>query len=478
LAALLLALPFLAVTFPPITDLPQQTAQVRLFADAVTDSGSPYRVQWLTPYGLSYGVLGLAWALFGPVHAGRVAMVLIGCLWVGAAFLVARRRGRPPEAVLLAALLFFNHVVTWGFYSFALGLPLFLLWLLVTTRDPRRVSPWEDALACFAGGLALYLTHALWFAAGVLWLGAWGLAHRGPWTALVRRGLALAPVAVLAAVWFMGISGTPFGTEPRWFTLPWQRLAPAALTEATLGILRGPWEGLVFGALLLWLLAAAWQGRRSGAGGADRVLLSAAALLFALYLGLPDKYTNTIQFSQRFLPPAVALALLAAPPLSPRWLPRVVAPLLLAAHAVVVTGVWRGFETHELSGLRPSLEALPPEPRVLGLDYLRQSPRVDGLPFLQLFAYTQVWKGGEVNFTFALFPTSLVVFDPVPEQPWSGGLEWYPERVQTADFQHFSHVLVGAPPELQRQFERAPFLEPVQRQGLWRLYRVVSPQRP
>ncbi|MBP1767877.1 MAG: hypothetical protein H6P98_1992, partial [Candidatus Aminicenantes bacterium] len=44
----LAALPFLLVKFPPITDLPQHAAQVRLFGEAVSGPDSPYRIQWMT----------------------------------------------------------------------------------------------------------------------------------------------------------------------------------------------------------------------------------------------------------------------------------------------------------------------------------------------------------------------------------------------------------------------------------------------
>src|SRR5262245_53292742 len=62
----LVAVPFLSVTFPPITDLPQHAAQVRLFLDALHNPDSLYRIQWLTPYSLSYTVLWAAWAAVSP----------------------------------------------------------------------------------------------------------------------------------------------------------------------------------------------------------------------------------------------------------------------------------------------------------------------------------------------------------------------------------------------------------------------------
>src|SRR5215813_8474311 len=57
---LLLAVPFVSVRFPPITDLPQHLAQIRLFHETIAAPDSPYRVQWLTPYILAYVPLAFA----------------------------------------------------------------------------------------------------------------------------------------------------------------------------------------------------------------------------------------------------------------------------------------------------------------------------------------------------------------------------------------------------------------------------------
>src|SRR5690606_2872684 len=51
-----LALPILAVDFPPITDLPQHLAQVELFLRAIAGDDR-YVIQWFTPYSLGYAPL-------------------------------------------------------------------------------------------------------------------------------------------------------------------------------------------------------------------------------------------------------------------------------------------------------------------------------------------------------------------------------------------------------------------------------------
>lgn len=474
----LVALPFLMVTFPPIADLPQQTAQVRLLVDAVTNPGSPYRVQWTTPNGLAYLPFGLAWAVLPPLAAGRVGMLLLALSWVLAVLALARWRERSWAAAVLASGLVFHHALYWGFASFVAGFPVFVLWLWITGRGADDRPAGRDVALHSIGALVLYLTHALWFAAGTLWLGVQALAARGwtrpgPW---LRRASAVLPVGTLALVWFAGLRETPFSTPPLWRDLPWQRLAPQRLVEASLGGLRSPLEAVLFAVVLLWFALALWTAWRDGRLGedTDRYLLAAGLFFLALYLALPDKYTNTILFAERWLPPALACLLLAMPPLPVRpVLRRTLAAVVLATFCLVTAAVWIEVEATELRGLEESLAALPDEPRVLGLAFDRQSPRLDGIPFLQTFAWAQVLRGGELNFSFALFPSSLVVYDPVPARPWSEGLEWYPDRVRREDFPYFTHVLVGASDaSVHRFLASAPELHPVTARGVWRLYQV------
>src|SRR5262249_41877203 len=151
-------------------------------------------------------------------------------------------------------------------------------------------------------------------------------------------------------------------------------------------------------------------------GKADPLLLCTTGLFCALALFLPEKYQNTILFSERWL----ALVLIFGLYTASAWL-RESKLVLAAASALVVAACmfwtiqWRQFDTHELTGLSGSLAALPNEPRLLGLDYRRQSPWRKGSPFLQDFAYGQALRGGELNFSFVSFgPLPVEYKNPVP----------------------------------------------------------------
>ena len=490
------AAPLLAVRWAPLADLPQQAAQVRLFLEAVGDPASPYVVQWGAPNSLALSVLGLAWAIASPLAAGRVAMLLLALAWVAAVHLLAWRRGRSAAAAALASVLVFNQSLYWGFYSFVLGFPVFAGWLLLTLADesspgpspggspggaaeerrrPLRRAPWF-----LAGAVLLYLAHALWLAAGLGWLAlesALSWRRRRPVEHLVRW-LAVAPVAARAAWWFASIGESDFATPAIWGTVPWERLPPAALAEAAFGGLAGRIEPLLLALLLAWPALAIVT--RRGLSGGDGRLAAVGAMLLAPALLLPDKYTNTILFDDRWMPVALVLLLLAAPapvgrPWKARWAPAALATLALLAQGTVTTLVWRRVEAEEMNGLDAALAALPESPRVIGLQLGPPSRFLRAAPFGHVYAYAQVARGGELNFSFAQFASSPVVY-PAPRRiGWTPNLELLPDQVRTSDFRHFDFALIRAPDALHGEIAGGDVLEPVTGEGWWRLYRVLPP---
>lgn len=492
-----IAIPFLVVTFPPITDLPQQAAQIRLFVETVADPAhSPYRIQWLTPYGLSYLILGGAWAAFGPLHAGRIAMLVIALIWTASLHLLAYSRSRSAASATLASLFVFNHIVYWGFYSFALGWPAFLLWLhltmdgVPTTRIAGSVRQvvisgrQEEeaghfglgrALLWMGAAMLLYVSHVLWLVAGILWFVVHSAVFRKPLRAVALRAVSLMPVIVAVAVWYPRMTQSTMDTPALWGTGPLARLSLSWLTEAALGGLKGPVEGVVILLVLAWLAISLVQHRRNIWAETDKELLLAAGFLFFLVLFLPDKYMNTIRFEHRWLPPAAILLLLAVPPPRVRPILRQAGALaVLGAFCLTVSLTWIAFERTELTGLRQSLKALPDNPRVLGLSMIPESEFIQGKPFVQTFAYSQVLKGGGLNFTFAEFPSCLVVYKKPQRPPWTVGLEWFPEKVTEADLKYFDFALVNGDDQIHRITQANPGLKQVTRAGRWRLYRIAS----
>jgi hypothetical protein len=468
---LLAALPFLLVKFPPITDLPQHAAQIRLFGEAIGQPDSPYKIQWITPYSLVYTVLGASWGIFGPENAGRFGMLIIALLWIVMLHLLSARLKRPPLAAALASLLFFGHIMYWGFYQFAFGWPLFIGFLLVLRSKFRSRA--QEAVVFLGTWTILYFAHILWFFLAVGWLGVTHFFLRRDIKTLIFRAAGALPFFALAVVWYPNLASYGFKSQTIWATIPFERLLPAWLADASFGGLKGSMESVFFGLIVVWILLAWLPNRREFLAKSDRTLLLLAAFLLFLALILPDKHTNTIRFCQRWVPPALAFLLIGLPEIKIRKSALTAAVFASLLAFFTLTSVsWIAFERSELSGLSESLKALPQKPRVIGLSYLKESAIVRGRPFIQVFSYAQVYRGGELNFSFADFGPSLVIYREPRRLPWTSGLEWFPERAKKSDLLCFDYAVVSGDERLHEAISKDATLVPETRGGRWRLYKI------
>jgi len=472
LCCLLTAVPFLAVKFPPITDLPQHAAQIRLFGEALSHPDSPYRIQWMTPYSLVYTVLGASWLVCGPENAGRVGMLFIALLWIVMLHLLAARLKRPALAASFASVLFFGHIMYWGFYQFALGWPLFIGFLLLLRANFG--SPWKESLAFLGAWVILYFTHILWFLVAVVWLGVTHLFIRRDINKFFLRAVGAIPFFALAVAWYPNLAAYGFKSQTVWATVPFERLLPTWLADASFGGLKGALEPAFFGLIVIWIVLAWLPNCKDFLAKADKSLLLLSALFFLSALVLPDKHTNTIRFCQRWVPPGLAFLLLGLPEIKIRKsaLTAAVFASLLAFFALTSLN-WIAFERSELSGLGKSLAELPPGPRVIGLSYMKESAIVRSRPFIQVFSYAQVYRGGELNFSFADFGPSLVIYREPRRLAWTSALEWFPERAKKSDILSFDYAIISGDEGIHEAVRRDRTFIPVTTAGRWRLYKTA-----
>ncbi len=472
--AALVAIPFLAVTIPPITDLPQQTAQVRLLLETLADADGPYRVQWLNPNKLGYLPLLLAWLAAPKIAAGRLGVLLIGVAWVAALHLLARATRRPAAAAALASVFFFNHLTYWGLLNFLAGLPVFALWFVLLERLGARDAGWRGGVKLLAISVLLYSAHVLWLAAGLAWLVASALLQRLPWVGLARRLIWTLPILGVALLWYPQLERTGFVSDTVWGRSPLGRLHPEWHLNSALGGLEGAVEPALALVIAGWLLLGLIQARTAGI---HRSLLLAGAMFVAAALCLPAVIQSTIFFASRWLPVGVVLLVLACP--QPRLRPvlRSAVPyVVLASLTMAAAAAWIAFEDRELDGLHESLAAVPPGERLLGLDFVRTSEHIKGYPFYHLYAYAQVLHGCELSRPFTNLGSSLVVFRDVPRKfPWTEGLDWRATKIRRSDMDHFGYVLIFGRPDAHALFLADERLEPVTADRPWRLYRVNRP---
>ena len=473
-ALVLLIVPFFFVHFPPLTDLPQQLAQIHLFNETVQGNADDYTINWWGPNTLVYLLLGACASVFPPPLSGKVAALILVVLWSGATLFLGWQRRRPLVVALPVLILVFNPSFYWGFVNFMIGWPIFVLWIIQSLKPltPRR---WVTLLVL---GILLYSAHALWFLMGAVWLVLSIAFQPRDWKRSALRLTPIVPVGIMALIWFSVLSSARqsagFDMAPRWFTLPFERLAPGYLLDSMLGGIKGVWEPLVGLAVLLWIVLAVYSNRGKLRKTTDTPLFVCALLMIVTTIFAPEKYVNTIYFAQRWFPCAVVLLVVALPPpVIDKNLLRGYALGLLLVFSLGTARAWHLYEKTELTGLAGSLDALPEGQRVLGLDFARTSEIIKGRPFLQTFAYAQVFKGGELNFSFAEHHAGIVRYKTQRKYPWTPALEVSARLVQQSDFRHFDYVLVHGDDAVHTRMAGLQVLQSATDSGAWRLYSVV-----
>jgi hypothetical protein len=165
--AVLLDGPLWLVRLVPTQDGPVHLAQADLIArfgwGGMLQEPAASFYQWnprIEPNSAIYLLLaGLIRLTGDALIANTLFLSLYGLLWVAAAFAICRAETeRPMLPVLLLLPLAFGVFIHWGFYNYALGVPLFLLFATYWRKARGR----HDAVAFITVALsilALFLTH-------------------------------------------------------------------------------------------------------------------------------------------------------------------------------------------------------------------------------------------------------------------------------------------------------------------------------
>src|SRR4051812_23594540 len=183
--AVLLDGPVWLIKLVPTQDGPVHLAQADLIArfgwgGALQEPASSF-YQWnprIEPNSAIYLLLaGLIRLTHDALIAHSLFLSLYGLLWIGAAHMACRSESeRPVLPMLLMLPLAFGVFIHWGFYNFALGVPLFLLFASFW----RSVRERSGVIVFFTTALflaALYLTHITSVVAACLLLAADGIAR-------------------------------------------------------------------------------------------------------------------------------------------------------------------------------------------------------------------------------------------------------------------------------------------------------------
>ncbi len=498
LLALASALPLLLVRYPPIEDLPQHLAAVRVLHDFHDPQLGFSRFFELDLLRTQYLTYYLGADLLAYVMNVELAVKLLTAASLVAVPYAARSLlqalGKDGRVALLLLPLTYNAHLILGFFNFELAIPLSLYGVALAVRQRRSYS---RARALGLGVLALvcFCAHVVPFALMALGVGLVSLQRS--LRATLRGLLPLAPSAAAALLWLRAspagqatlhaAAGADSGPKPQ-FTpaaIAWQQ-SPRWLTDV-LQDERG--LRLLQGFCALWAAAVVigvWEAlvrRRGRAEAPDRLAFQLrwrlgllAPLCALLYFELPSSYDWIWPIAQRF-PLLCAIWLVVALPrfrFGKRvWLALVVA--LGATSFYLVGEAFTSFERDEVDApdFERALARIPEGQRVVGLIFERGSRYVAFAPFLHYVAYYQARKGGAVMFSFADFPQSPFRFredNRPPRVPprW----EWLPERVRPrSDLAFYDYALVrGGPGRI--ALPGSGFV-PLYRGGRWSAWRHV-----
>lgn len=493
-AALLAALsahaaaPIWAAAHPPIQDLPQHLAAIRVlgsYGDPDLAFARYFTIDLTRTQYLAYylAAVVLSWP-FGVLVANKL---LISASIVGTPFALRsllRSVGADERLALFAIPLTWNAHLILGFMNFCAAIPLALYGLSLAVRLRAQ---WSRKRAIGLGLVAIlcFYTHVVPFA--FLGLGAGLVAIGGGLRPTLRRWMPLVPSALLALVWsrlspagestLSAASGG--GARGKAAFVPaMQALGemPSWLTD----VLHGEVDDHLLVAFGLLLLVAAVSGRGSFTStstpvalGARRRIALLSPLAASLYFLTPASYDWIWPINARFPLLAILFGIVALP--RQRGLFGAVTLAAVAfvgvASSAEVKRAFVAFETEEVGALEEAIDAMPKGARVAGLIFDRGSRHVKFSPFIHSAAWVQAENGGAVMFTFADFPQSPFIFRDAPRPPRVGPRwEWMPERVDPArDLAWYDYVLVrGGPGRIAGQKERFEEVFRSERWSVWR----------
>ncbi len=481
--------PLWAVTHPPIQDLPQHMAAIRVlssYGDPSLAFGQYFDIDLTRTQYLAYylAAIVLSWP-FGVLAANKI---LITASIVGTPYamrFLLRALGADERMALFVVPLTWNAHLILGFMNFVAAIPLALAGLALAVRLRGR---WTRRRAVALGLVTLlcFYTHVVPFA--FLGLGAALVAIGEGWRETLRRWIPLVPAALAALIWtrlspagestLSAASGGGSRGAASFMT------ASQALTEIPgwlTDVLVGALDEQLLVAFGVVLLAAAVSGRgREATEGSEppvpdlrRRVAMLSPLAAALYFLTPASYDWIWPINARF----PLLAIVFAIPALPRqrgWLGAIVLTAVIGIGVASSAEVQRAFVTFdrdEVGALDEAIAAMPEGARVAGLIYDRGSREVKFSPFIHSVAWVQAENGGAVMFTFADFPQSPFTFRDGHRPPrvpprW----EWMPQAVDPArDLGWYDYVLVrGGPGRIASEHNA---FEQVFARGPWTVWR-------
>jgi hypothetical protein len=351
LVAVLLCIPLVSVTYPPLSDYPNHLAGVHIFANYDQNPlfGQRYE-RLLMPVpnlGLQILMVPLV-SIVGVFTASKILLVGVALLYLAGLHVLARSiRGGPSILAPLLAFSVFNSMFLYGFVNCVMGYGLFFLSFGLWLEWRSRWTPMRLFLMCLLP-LACYLTHLTSYAFLGISVAVFSLVdlwQKRQWTLQWFLGVAPLIGPVLLAVSFVGDKAQE--KKIVWNTL--QGKAVGLLTPFLTYSLY--WDLARLLALGVFVAIAVYSARQRRIELAPALT---ALVLLVFFLGLPLEYIKNsgVGLDTRLAVPLIVLAVLSIRLEIPRPLQRALTVAILGigiSRMVEITWTW-----HKL---QPSFDA-------------------------------------------------------------------------------------------------------------------------
>ncbi len=337
LTTLLLCLPILSVTYPPLVDYPNHLARAHILN--AYDVTPAYRLtfdrQFAPIPNLACDLLILFFNQFvGIFAAGKIFLVLTAVLFVAGCHLLGRSiHGRPTWLALPCCFFFYNWMLLFGFINYLFGLALFAVALAYWMEWRGKWTPLRYAsvsLLVFSAYLA-HLSAYVFLGVAFTLLAAWSYFKRERTLRAAAFDLShlVAPLAAFAA--FMNRSGERGYTE--WNTIRGKFIDALPLFNGY-----DYKSDVMFGVALLVIIVLTVL-------RADRIRVVAPIFLtglvfFVLYLLFPKAVLTAWAVDARFIIPATLLLVLSLKIVVPHGSGRLLLLLALAVFTLRVGSLW------------------------------------------------------------------------------------------------------------------------------------------
>jgi hypothetical protein len=194
--------------YPAGIDLPQHANLLQILAnydDPRTGYRFFYRLDFFTPYALTY-LLGWPLArLFGALYAVKILLSAVVLATPLALMRWLRVSGSPPALALFGFLLAFAFPYHWGFLSMLIATPLCFLYLSLLEELKQSPSPKRVALAA-ASGVLVFFSHGISFGVTML-AGGIALLLQRSLRRIVYASLHYVPILAVLALWALRHGG-------------------------------------------------------------------------------------------------------------------------------------------------------------------------------------------------------------------------------------------------------------------------------